>query len=308
MKRNILLALSFILLLGASLLAAEATTLKVKVAVANVRSEPDASAPVVAKVKMGSILDVSGQEGAWYEVNVKDEDGEEVSGYIHNTVVEVITEDEEEEAAAKPREARRVNKARAIKEYAGGGFKLMGGLSLGNGTFSETLPASVEKRNRMSFMGGLGYESGGMFAFAIEALYSPGGAVIHAENPSDPSIWIDLTIAANTISLPVMIKVRFLRGAMTPYIIAGGEVGYLLDAKLKMESWDGTNNEEDIIDEVNRLYYGVNFGGGFEFQVGSMNLLLEGRYRLGLSNLLKEPDPGEYIKPTALTFLLGIKF
>ena len=59
---------------------------------------------------------------------------------------------------------------------------------------------------------------------------------------------------------------------------------------------------------INRLLYGVVFGGGVEMQVGGMNLLLEVRYRLGLSNLIKNPAPGAYMKPTALTFVVGIKF
>jgi hypothetical protein len=288
--------------MGGSLLAAEKATLKVKVATANVRSGPDASAAIIAKVTMDTILEVFGKEGVWYEVSVKDESGKEVTGYIHKTVVEVSGEVEE---AAEPQETIT---AAAPKAFASGGFKLMGGLSLGNGTFYETLPTGFEKRNRMSFMGGLGYESGGMFAFSIEALYSPGGAVVHGENTSDPSEWMDITIAANAISLPLMVKVRFLRGFMTPYIIAGGEVGYVLDAKLKVEMWDGSSDEIDMLEEINRLFYGVAFGGGVELQVGSMNLLLEGRYRLGLSNLIKDADPDEYIKPTALLILLGIRF
>lgn len=302
MKRNIILVLLFVLVMGGSLLAAEKATVKVKVAAANVRSEPDASAAIIAKVPMDTILEVLGKTGVWFQVSVKDEAGEEVTGYIHKTVVEVSGEVQEEGEPQEP------IKAAAPKAFAGGGFKLFGGLSLGNGSFSETLPVDFEKRNRMSFMGGLGYESGGMFAFSIEALYSPGGAVIHAENPADPSEWLDITIAANAITLPLMVKVRFLRGFMTPFVIFGGEVGYILDAKMKLELWDGTKDENDILEDVNRLFYGVAFGGGFEFQVGGMNLLLEGRYRLALSNLIKDADPDEYIKPTALMFLLGIRF
>jgi len=314
MKRNFIWILLMTLAMGGLLLAEEGSTVKVKVASANVRSKPDASSEVIAKVTIGEVLNVSGKEGVWYEVAVTNEAGEEIVGYIHNTVVEVIGGGTIETKPAARVTAARMEMAKArtaIKRYAGGGFKLLGGLSLGNGKFSETLPATVEKKDRMSFMGGLGYESGGMLAFSIEALYSPGGAVIHAFNPSDPTEWADFTIAANAITLPVTIKVRFLRGAMTPFIFAGGEVGYILDAKLKTKVSEGTPvPDQDLLedDDLNRLIYGVVFGGGFEFQVGGMNLLLEGRYRLGLSNLIKDADPGDYMKPTALTFLLGVKF
>jgi hypothetical protein len=56
MKRNIIIALLFILLLGGALLAKEKTILKVKVQTANIRSEPDASAAIVARVTIGNVL------------------------------------------------------------------------------------------------------------------------------------------------------------------------------------------------------------------------------------------------------------
>jgi uncharacterized protein YgiM (DUF1202 family) len=307
MKRNTILVLIFILILGGSLLAGEKTTAKVKVPAANVRSKPDASAPIVAKVTVGTVLEVTGKAGAWYEVNVNDQSGKEVTGYINSTLVEVSGE-EEEETQVKPRAARReVPEARAEKEYAGGGFKLMGGLSLCNGTFSETLPTGFTKTSKMGFTGGLGYESGGMIAFEADLFYGPGGAVINYTDPTDPTNTGKITISATAITLPIMLKVRFLRGA-TPYILAGGEVGYTLTNKLIVKASDGTTNEEDAIDDYVRLVYGVVFGGGFELQAGGMNFLLEARYRLGLSNQIKDPDPGDYIKATALTFLLGVKF
>jgi hypothetical protein len=314
MKRNFIWILLMTLAVGGLLLADEGQTAKVKVASANVRSKPDASSEVIAKVTIGTVLNVSGKEGAWYEVAVTNETGEEIVGYIHNTVVEVIGGGTIETKPAARVTAARMEMAKArtaIKRYAGGGFKLLGGLSLGNGKLSGTLPVEWTKKNRMSFMGGMGYESGGMLAFSIEALYSPGGVVIHDEDPSDPTKWADMTIAANAITLPVTIKLRFLRGAMTPFIFAGGEVGYILDAKFKVEVYTGEDvPDTDLLEggDINRLIYGVVFGGGFEFQVGGMNLLLEGRYRLGLSNLIKDADPGDYMKPTALTFLIGIKF
>ena len=106
MKRNIIMALLFILVLGGALLARENTILKVKVQTANVRSEPDASAPIVARVAVGTLLEVAGTAGAWYEVTVNDRSGKAVTGYIRDTVVEVIGADEEETEVA-PRAAVR---------------------------------------------------------------------------------------------------------------------------------------------------------------------------------------------------------
>ncbi|MEI6614927.1 MAG: outer membrane beta-barrel protein [Chrysiogenales bacterium] len=305
MKKNIIMVLLFILVLGGALLAREKTVLKVKVPAANVRSEPDASAAIIAKVTIGTVLEISGKEGVWFEVTVNDQSGKKVTGYIHNTVVEVIGEDEEE-AEVKPRAAvrRAASRAPAAKQFAGGGVKVMGGLSMSNLNVSETIPATAKKSSKMGFMGGLGYESGGMIAFELDMLYSPGGAVIKA---TDPTIKEKYEFSGTAITLPIMLKVRFLAGT-TPYILAGGEVGYLLNQKIVMTAADGTSTEYDALDHVNRLLYGLIFGGGVELQAGGMNLFFEARYRLGLSNLFKDPEPGSYIKPTALMFLLGVKF
>ena len=305
MKRNIIMVLFFVLVLGGALLAKEKTILKVKVQTANVRSEPDASARIIARVTIGTLLEVAGKDGAWYEVTVNDKSGEAVTGYIHNTVVEVSGADEEE-AKVEPRAAvrREVPKASARKEIAGGGFKLMAGLSMSNLNISEALPADAKKTAKMGFMGGLGYESGGRIAFEMDLLYCPGGAVLKATDPANKE---KITISANAIALPIMLKVRFLPGT-TPYVLAGGEVGYILNQKVVVTAADGTTSEADVTDNVNRLFYGLVFGGGVELQAGGMNLLLEARYRLGLSNQVKDPAPGAYAKATALMFLLGVKF
>jgi hypothetical protein len=301
MKKNIIMALLFILVLGGALLAREKTILKVKVQTANIRSEPDASSPIVAKVIAGTLLEVDGKDGVWYEVTVNDQSGKAVTGYIRNTVVEVSGADEET-AEVKPRAAvsRKAPRSRAAKQFA----KLMGGLSMSNLNFSEPLGAEAKKTAKMGFMGGLGFESGGMIAFEMDLFYSPGGAVIKATDITSKE---ELSFSGTAITLPIMLKVRFMPGT-TPYILAGGEIGYLLNQKIVITDADGITTEHDALDHVNRLIYGLIFGAGVELQAGGMNLLLEARYRLGLSNLFKDPEPGAYIKPTALMVLLGVKF
>jgi hypothetical protein len=95
MKKNIALALLLFLALGGALLAKEDVIIKVKVQMANVRSEPDASATIVARVPAGTLLEVTSQAGNWFEVNVSDQSGREVTGFIRDTVVEVVGGDEE---------------------------------------------------------------------------------------------------------------------------------------------------------------------------------------------------------------------
>lgn len=311
MKKNIILMLVLFLALAGGL-AAKETILKVKVQTANVRSEPDAAAPVVAQLSLGTLLEAIGRDGSWYEIRVNNEAGREVVGYIHNSVVSLVGGGEDE-AAEPPREARRQAapaqaspQRRAVKkEFAAGGVKLMGGLSLGNLTFSEPLPAGIKKGGKTGFMGGLGFESGGRLAFELDLLYSPGGAVFtDADDPANPA---KITVSGSAVTAPILLKVRFMPGT-SPYILAGGEVGYVLNQKVVMSDGAGSEEEVDITEEINRLLYGVVFGAGVELQAGGMNVLLEARYRLGLSNLVKDAEAGESIKATSLSLMVGIKF
>jgi hypothetical protein len=102
MKKNIVLALLLILVMGGAILAKENQIIKVKVQTANVRSEPDATAPIIARVAAGTLLEVASKAGNWYEVSVNDQSGKEVTGFIRDTVVEVVGGDEEE-TEAEPR-------------------------------------------------------------------------------------------------------------------------------------------------------------------------------------------------------------
>jgi hypothetical protein len=315
MKKNIIfMLLAAVMMLGGSLLAKENTILKVKVRSANVRSEPDIEAPVVAKVAAGTLLEASSQEGAWYEVTVKNQAGKKVTGYIRDSVVEVIGsghEEEEAEAAEVKRERRaavrrRVPQPRRTEEFAGGGVKLMGGLSLSNLKLSEPLSEDSKKVSKTGLLGGVGYESGGRIAFEMDLLFRPTGAVF--KDAIDKTNKERITISGSAITMPLLLKVRFMPGT-TPYVLAGGEVGYLLSQKVVVTAADGvTENEVDILEETNRLLYGLVFGGGVELQLGSMDLLLEARYHLGLSNLTKDADPGESMKASALSLLLGVRF
>jgi uncharacterized protein YgiM (DUF1202 family) len=114
MKRKFVWMMLFALVLGGLLLAEEGATFKVKVATANVRSKPDSSAPVIAKVTTGTVLKVYGKEGVWYEVGVKDKTGEEAYGFIHSTMG--VVSGEEAEATPEPEPTEKIVKTEKAEE------------------------------------------------------------------------------------------------------------------------------------------------------------------------------------------------
>lgn len=87
-----------------------------------------------------------------------------------------------------------------------------------------------------------------------------------------------------------MLKIGGRRDAVSPYFLAGGELGYLLDAKYTEESWmanpeNAATNEYDIKDQLEEVALGLTFGGGIDIPTGGATVFVEGRYVLGLSNI-----------------------
>ncbi len=101
----------------------------------------------------------------------------------------------------------------------------------------------------------------------------------------------------DVISITPVVRVKFLPGP-SPYVLAGGEFSYILTHKL-----DGV----DIQNTTKSFDYGLVFGAGYKMSMPGASLFFEGRYHLGISNILKDPAPGDSLKTKALVVIVGIK-
>ena len=113
-----------------------------------------------------------------------------------------------------------------------------------------------------------------------EVGYDDGGAYYNFEN--------EMKLAYAVVA--PMLKIGGGRDGVAPYFLAGGELGYLLDAQTVEESWmvnpDNTvTNEYDIKDQLEEVALGLVFGGGIDIPTGGATVFVEGRYVLGLSNI-----------------------
>jgi len=306
-KKTALLGLTLLLLIGLTAVAQDHYVIKVKVQVANVRSEPDLNAPVIAQAKLGDLFEALAKTGSFFEITVTDKEGAEVTGYIHSGVVDIISGE-----AKKPEPKRVVREEPAPEEreapsYSSGvapkRFILRGGLALSNVSISEPIPAGLSKKSVMGIRAGIGYEIGGPnFCIEIGAVYMPGGFKVEGTVEDTP---VKLTVAGSGIGATVLAKFRFMPGS-TPYIFGGADVGYLLSQKTKVVAGSESQESTDL-EGVNRIAYGLDFGAGYEFNLNGLVLLAEARYYLGLSNQIKNPEEGAYIKPNGITFGIGIK-
>jgi len=171
--------------------------------------------------------------------------------------------------------------------------------------YSETLPPDEPKKATLQFTGGFGYELSFTQNIALEfdLVYAPGGTSY--THPWWGGSTCKHTIKGYGIGLPVVLKISFL-SSIKPYIVGGGMIGYTLSQKETYVNEDGSD-EWDLTDDVNRFQYGLVFGGGVEFGLGSMRFYVEGRYIMGLSNLFKNPWPGEKATIQNIFIVVGYK-
>lgn len=171
------------------------------------------------------------------------------------------------------------------------GFKVMAGGHLSKYAV-EPEGAGVVWKNKMGFLIGGGIElfSVPHISLEIEGLYFRKGSKVEI-------IGVEGDYTLDVISVPALVKVKIMPGP-SPYVLGGGEFSYILTHKL---------DDLDIKDETKSFDYGLVFGAGYEMSMPGASLFFEGRYYLGINNILKDPDPGESLKTKALVVIVGIK-
>ncbi|MBN1938148.1 MAG: outer membrane beta-barrel protein, partial [Candidatus Aminicenantes bacterium] len=306
-------------------LSAQTTVLKVKVQTANVRSQPDTGAAVIKQVKLGTLLESKQKVGDWYEISVTNELGVSLTAYINVNVVDVVTG---AAPAPVPEEVRPVTPPVAAVQppraespvrdmsYAPvavnrGGFKLMAAFANASLAVSDNMldPYDEWKKPLSGFAGGLGFETGGTLGLEIDLMYLPKGIRYKG---SDSGVDFDIKFMFTQISVPVLLKFNLPVQGINPYILGGGEIAYVAQAKYTWNVTDGSSSdsgEQDVKEDVNQIDYGLVFGGGIGLPLGGMNLIVEARYHMGMANLGKDPAPGDpTVKSNMFLILAGFKF
>lgn len=114
----------------------------------------------------------------------------------------------------------------------------------------------------------------------LEPMYLQKGALA-----TDLDDDIEFPITSSFLELPLFVKVEF-GNSIKPYVMAGPSIGYLLSSDIegKFSGFIFTGDLKDVTESID---FGIEFGAGFSYPVGSASLFLEGRYSMGLSNLQK---------------------
>jgi hypothetical protein len=191
-------------------------------------------------------------------------------------------------------------------------------LVLSNASYDPDLTSQYSKSSRTAFAFGLQVETsiaGPVYA-QVEVKYLQGGTIVDISglvNPQTGQPFSAKVTAKNAyFELPVLIKAKFLKGPVRPFVLAGPSVGILLAAKTLVEAAGLGSSEQDSKDGTNSTNFSIVFGGGAEFMATpKIGITAEGRYLLGLSDVAKEVA-GETshtkVKGRGLLFAVGALF
>lgn len=150
-------------------------------------------------------------------------------------------------------------------------LKLLGGVSWGK----YAVDWDMTNHLKPGYLFGLGVEGGvGSLNYEVDILY------FLKTNSYISRGW---NYELGEISVPFMAKIK-LFSRSTPFLLAGGEVAYILSHKQKPEPWGG-DSVYDMMDGTRRIDYGLVVGTGYELDVGGVILELSGRYHHGLAKV-----------------------
>jgi hypothetical protein len=192
--------------------------------------------------------------------------------------------------------------AAVLPQTLSAGVGIKGGLSLSKYTYTSPDPMPFAMENLTGLVGGVYFNMGlGPLSFQPEILYARMGMKYSFEGAT-------IEYQTNYIQVPLLLKVSVIpAGPIRPVVYAGGYGSYLLSAKGVMTSEEGSDSG-DLDDMYQKYDYGLVGGAGVEFKLPGVKLSLEGRYNLGLANVLKEAEGDVSLKNRSIMVLMGVGF
>jgi hypothetical protein len=161
--------------------------------------------------------------------------------------------------------------------------------------------------SRTAFIGG-GFATIGLgetFFLQPEVLYALKGASSDFEG-------VEATIALDYIEIPLLVGAQFGLGgsSVVPRVFAGPAVAFETGCKISGE--DGFVSVELDCDEAEiqtkSVDFGLVFGAGLAIPLGGFELIIDGRYDLGLTNVNDSEFDDESVKNRAWQFMAGVGF
>ena len=139
-----------------------------------------------------------------------------------------------------------------------------------------------------------------MFGFQPQLEYSQKGVMYSLGNVS-----VDGTISYVEVPLLFRVSPSGMQG-FTPFLLVGPAVGYKTACNIKgaVGNLSVSSSCAALSAKVDDIDYGLMFGAGGDFKVGSLKMTGAVRYDLGLKNLASDADA----KNRVISFLVGLRW
>lgn len=150
---------------------------------------------------------------------------------------------------------------------------------------------------------GLDFDLTKNISFEIDCLYFQKGAKVQEVYRNLEIYMVPEIYALNVASFPALFRIKFLPG-LFPYVSAGGELSIILSHK---RFYEGRMDEEDSKVTTKSFDYGLVFGAGFDIGLHPLSFFMEGRFHLGLRNIIKGEENFTSLKTRSIVLMLGFK-
>jgi hypothetical protein len=193
----------------------------------------------------------------------------------------------------------------APRAHAIGVFGLKGGVSL-----SHVNADLFDTDNRTGFVGGAyaAFELSPNLAFQPELLYVRKGARLFSTDVTVGGITfgrVGSTLDVDYVEVPLLLRVSTpSTGPVDLRLLAGPVVALKANEQV---SFDGLFGVSLPTDEVKSSDFGLAVGGAVAVRNGGMNVVGEGRYTFGLTNISDIPFGGD-VKNGAFYATVGLEF
>jgi hypothetical protein len=175
-------------------------------------------------------------------------------------------------------------------------FGIKAGVALANARYEYT-ETSISTSNLIGFQAGLIGEIP-----ISDAIYLNSGALFSQKGTKFSILGMEIKFPVNYLEIPLNLAYKYDLGPLKLFAQAGPYLGVGLSAKYTSGSDEEKIDFGSETDQMKRLDYGANFGGGIE--IGAVQIGVN--YGLGLANISNDPD--ETMKNGVLSFTVGLLF
>lgn len=180
-----------------------------------------------------------------------------------------------------------------------GGVNLatMGGSDASN--FETACSCNITTRTALAVGGFVSFDLGRIVKLQPELYYIGKGTKIEVSG-------VAATIEISYLEVPVLLVVApRVQGTIHPSFFAGGELGVKVGCSLAASGASVSCSSASF--PTKSVDYGLVFGAGLGFPLGSGEALIDGRYDLGLAKFL-DTNPSLSLKHRGIAILAGYSF